>query len=71
MVTIEMNGETYLSTTETSEYLGINKITLTRYVKRGSLKQYKRGFGRTLYFKKSDVEAFKDETSRMRPLEGD
>jgi excisionase family DNA binding protein len=46
--------------------LGINRSTLTRWVKRGTIKTFRRGAGKTneILFHRADVETHVTPTSR-------
>lgn len=54
-MTIQMNNETYLNTSEACERLGITRETLNNYVNAGRIKRYKQGIKRTSYYKEVDV----------------
>jgi len=53
---VEIDGGTYLSTSEACKYLGVSRETLNNYVKAGRLHRYKRGIGRAAYYKQSDLD---------------
>jgi excisionase family DNA binding protein len=55
---IEMDREAYLNTSEACQYLGVSRETLNNYVNAGRLHRYKRGIGRTAYYKRSDLDRF-------------
>ena len=52
----EINGETYLNTSEAMSRLGVSRITLNALAREGRLKRYKQGIRKTLYYKLSDVD---------------
>jgi excisionase family DNA binding protein len=56
---IEMDGETYYSTGEACSYLGVSRDTLNRMTKDGRLHKYRRGFARTTYYRKTELEALR------------
>jgi excisionase family DNA binding protein len=62
MMTIEINGETYLTTNEACQAVGVSRETLNRYVNNGLIRRYKQGIVRTAYYKRTDV----DELIRRR-----
>ncbi len=53
---VVIDGETYLNTSEACEHLGVSRETLNNYVNAGRLHRYKRGIGRTAYYKQSDLD---------------
>lgn len=55
-MTIEMNGETFLTTQEACNQLGVSRETLNNYVKKGRISRFKKGIGRTAYYKKIDID---------------
>jgi len=63
---VQMNGETFLSTRETSQRLGVSRETLTRYVNKGLLRRFKKGIMRDSYYRETDVEEFARQRSEMR-----
>jgi excisionase family DNA binding protein len=54
-VTIRDNDE-YLTPEQACDLLGVTSRTLDRYVKEGLLKKYKRRIGRSVFYKRSEVE---------------
>lgn len=66
MMTISIDGETFLDTTETCSALGVSRETLNRYVKRGLLRRYKRGLSRTAYYKEAEVDNLARKRFEMR-----
>jgi excisionase family DNA binding protein len=65
---IEMNGETYYSTEEACNYLGITRDTINRMTKDGRLNKYRQGFARTVYYRKSELDNLKT-IRRVEPEE--
>lgn len=55
-MTIQIKGETYLSTSEACQHLGISRETLNNYVNSGRIRRYKQGIGRTTYYKLVDLD---------------
>lgn len=55
-MTIQINGETYLNTSEAMGRLGISRPTFDKLVKAGSLKKYQQGIRKIPYYKLSDLE---------------
>jgi predicted DNA-binding transcriptional regulator AlpA len=53
---IEMNGETYLNTSEAMGRLGVSRPTFDNLVKTGQLKRYRQGIRQTAYYKQSDID---------------
>ncbi len=53
---VVIDGATYLNTSEACEYLGVSRETLNNYLNAGRLHRYKRGIGRTAYYKQSDLD---------------
>lgn len=53
---LEIKGVTYLDTTETTQKLGVSRVTLNAMVKDGRIAQYKQGVRRIPYYKLADVE---------------
>jgi excisionase family DNA binding protein len=66
-MTLEVDGETYYSTEEACDYLGISRDTINRMTKDGRLRKYRQGFARTVYYRKSELDALK----AIRPVEDD
>ena len=65
---IEIHGESYLSSKEASEILGIKPSTLYAYVSRGLLRSYRQGMKRQRLYRQRDlVEALAVRPSRERP----
>lgn len=62
---IEINQETYLSTKEACNYLGVSRETLNNMVQDGSLQKYKQGFARTVYYKQTEL----DNLRNMRKID--
>lgn len=56
MMPIQIEGETYLSTSEACRAIGVSRETLNRYVQDGRIRRYKRGLSRTAYYKETEVE---------------
>jgi excisionase family DNA binding protein len=52
-----INGESYLTSLEATERLQVSRQTLENLVKDGTLKKYRQGIRRTIYFKESEVES--------------
>lgn len=57
--------ETYMTTQEACDYLGVSRQTLNRYVNQGRVHQHKRGITRTVYYSKSEL----DRLSEIQPTE--
>lgn len=53
---IQIDGETYLNTSEAMGRLGVSRPTFDRLVKDGSLKRYRQGVRQVAYYKQSDVD---------------
>lgn len=66
MMTIQISGETYLSTNETIAAIGITKQTLNRYVNQGLIKRHKQGFSRSSFYKETDVLELIERRSTVR-----
>lgn len=64
---IEMDGETYYSSEEACNYLGVSRDTLNRMTRDGRLRKYRQGFARTVYYRQSELDALK----MMRPVGDD
>jgi excisionase family DNA binding protein len=50
------DNETYLTTQEACDFLGVSRQTLNRLVKRGKLHQNRMGVTRTVYYRQSELE---------------
>lgn len=55
-MTIEIDGETYLSTKEACRVIGVSRETLNRYVNDNLIKRYKRGLAGNAYYKQADAQ---------------
>jgi len=66
MMPIQINGETFLSTSEACTAIGVSRETLNRYVNGGLIQRYKRGLARSAYYKQADVQALIARRSEMR-----
>ena len=66
-MTIVKDGETYLSTEEACDFLGVTRQTLSRYVRDGRLQQYRQGITRTIYYKQTELQSLAD----IRPVDRD
>lgn len=64
---VTINGESYLTTKETLNELGIRRETLSRYIRKGLIPSYTRGFERTSYFKEIDVKGLKERKNSIVP----
>ncbi len=64
-MTIIKDGETYLSTDEACDFLGVARQTLSRYVREGRVQQYRQGITRTIYYKQTELQTLID----IRPVE--
>ena len=53
---IVKDGQTYLSTQEACDFLGVSRQTINRLVSQGRLHQFKQGITRTVYYKQSELE---------------
>lgn len=53
---IQINDESYLTTSEACEHLQVTRETLNNYVRSGRLRRYKQGVRRTSYYKQSDLD---------------
>lgn len=51
-----INNETYYSTREAMDYLGISRPTLDSLVDSGTLRRFKQGIRRTIYYRKADLD---------------
>jgi excisionase family DNA binding protein len=60
-----IDGETYHSTEEACDYLGVSRDTLNRMAGDGRLRKYRQGFARTVYYRQSELDALK----AMRPVD--
>lgn len=56
---INIDGETYYSTDEACNYLGVSRDTLNRMTKDGRLRKYRQGFSRTVYYSQSELDELK------------
>lgn len=63
---IEMNGETYYSTQEALKYLGVTRDTLNRMARGGRLSKYQKGFAKTVYYRKVEL----DSLLELRRIDG-
>lgn len=61
----EVNEE-YLTRNETSKFLKISLPTLSKYCQDGRIKSYR--IGRSIRFKKTEIEQLIDKSLRFRPL---
>lgn len=52
---IDVNGETYLNTSEAMNFLGVSRTTLDAMVSDGRVRRYKQGVRRLNYFKQSEL----------------
>lgn len=57
MMTIEINGETYLNTAEAMVKLGVSRPTFDALVKSGQLTKYRQGIRQVAYYRQSDLNA--------------
>jgi excisionase family DNA binding protein len=64
---IKVNNEEYFNTDETARYLGVSKQTVHNLVSQGTLKQYKQGIRKLVYYKKTDL----DDILSMHQVEDD
>ena len=55
VMSIEINGETYLDAKETCQRLSISRETLNALVNQKKLGKYKQGIRRNVFYKESDV----------------
>ena len=62
---IQIDGETYYTTEEASDYLGVSRDTLNRMAGDGRLRKYRQGFARTVYYRQSEL----DDLKAMRPVD--
>lgn len=53
---IEINGETYLNTSEAMGRLGVSRPKFDSLVKEGQLRRYRQGVRQVAYYKLSDLE---------------
>ncbi len=65
-MTIEINGETYLSTVEACSAIGVSRETLNNYVNVGRIKRYKQGIKRMSFYKQSDVNNLVAQREEIR-----
>ena len=56
---IQKDGETFYTTEEACDYLGVSRDTLNRMTKDGRLHKYQQGFARTVYYSQSELDALK------------
>jgi len=61
----EIDGETYYSTQEACDYLGVSRETLNQMTKDGRLSKYRQGFARTVYYRKAEL----DDLKRIRRVD--
>jgi predicted DNA-binding transcriptional regulator AlpA len=64
---IEVNGETYLNTSEAMGRLGVSRPTFDNLVKTGQLRKYRQGIRQAAYYKQSDI----DRLLEMREADND
>ena len=64
-MTVQIDGETYYTTEEACDYLGVSRDTLNRMAKDGRLRKYRQGFARTVYYRQTELDSLK----AMRPIE--
>jgi excisionase family DNA binding protein len=50
------DNETYLTTQEACNFLGVSRQTINRLVREGRLHQNKQGITRTVYYRQSELE---------------
>lgn len=50
------DNETYLTTQEACDFLGVSRQTINRLVREGRLRQHKQGITRTVYYRQSELE---------------
>jgi predicted DNA-binding transcriptional regulator AlpA len=55
-MSININGETYLNTSEAMGKLGVSRPTFDSLVKNGQLKRYQQGIRKIAYYKLSELE---------------
>jgi excisionase family DNA binding protein len=63
----EIDGETYYTTQEACDYLGVSRETLNQMAKDGRLSKYRQGFARTIYYRKTEL----DDLKRIRRVDDD
>lgn len=56
----------FMTPEEACALLGISRRTLERYANAGRIKRYRRGM-RNVFFRRSEVERFKEELTEIRP----
>ena len=56
----EMDGKIFYTTDEAVEYLGVSRATLYNLKDAGKLRQYRKGFSRTVYWSKDEMDALKE-----------
>lgn len=56
MMPTQIDGETFLSTREACQAIGVTRETLNRYVNTGLIRRYKQGLTRAAYYKQDDVQ---------------
>ena len=66
MMTIEVDGETFMSTNEACRAICVSRETLNRYVNSGLIRRYKKGIARNAYYKLSDVNELVRKRSEMQ-----
>jgi excisionase family DNA binding protein len=66
MMTLEIDGETFLTTNEACRAIGVSRETLNRYVNNGLIKRYKKGITRNAYYKQADVNELVRKRSELQ-----
>jgi excisionase family DNA binding protein len=61
---LERNGEVYVTASEAAKYLGVSRETFYNNVQ-PQLQQYQLGALKRLYYRRSDLDRFKD----VRPVD--
>lgn len=59
----KMNGKVFYTTKEATAYTGVSRATLYNYQSAGRLNKYHKGFSRTVYWSKDELDALQE----MRP----
>lgn len=64
LMPIQVNGETYLSTKEATQVLGISRAKLNELVREGKLKQYQQAVRDVPIYKETEVKKLLDVQER-------
>jgi excisionase family DNA binding protein len=64
---VHRGNETYFTTQEACDFLGVSRQTLNRLVKKGRLRQNRMGVTRTVYYRQSELE----QIATIEPIDED